>query len=222
MIVIDIESSGLNLAKNGIWQIGAIDLDTGEEFFEEAKIDDEDEIMKEALVLTGKTEQDLRDKTKQSQKQLIENFLNWVEKFDERILAGHNVGFDVMFIQNKCIEYNLREKFHKITGQRSIDLHTLANIIYMKKNKKFKKSENGKSSMNLSSVLEFCGLKDKRMAMSNGEVIKEGKPHDALEDSKLEAECFSRLVYGKNLLPEFKKDPVPEYLEQNPVMGEDK
>ncbi len=72
--------------------------------------------------------------------------------------------------------------------------------------------EGEKSGMNLSNTLKFCGLKDERMQMQGGEISKEGKPHDALEDCKLEGECFYRLIHGKNLFPEFSKFPVPEVL----------
>ena len=33
MIVLDIESSGIDIEKNGIWQIGALDMKTGKEKF---------------------------------------------------------------------------------------------------------------------------------------------------------------------------------------------
>jgi len=68
-IVVDLETSGLDLVKSGIWQIGAVDLNTMEEFFDEARIDDEDEINDGALKVIGKTEEELRDKNKQSQKE---------------------------------------------------------------------------------------------------------------------------------------------------------
>jgi hypothetical protein len=40
----------------------------------------------------------------------------------------------------------------------------------------------------------------------------EPKPHHALNGAKYEAEAFSRLIYGKNLLHEFAQFAVPEYL----------
>ncbi len=67
--------------------------------------------------------------------------------------------------------------------------------------------------MGLSKILEFCGMEDTRVLLKDGEIVKEGKPHNALEDAKLTAECFSRIVNGKNLIEEFKKFPIPEYLE---------
>ncbi len=196
MIVLDIETSGLDIGKNGIWQIAALNMETGEEFCEKCRIDGEDEIMEEALEICGKTEQELKDKSKQTQKQLIENFLNWISKFDERIIAGHNVGWDISFLQNKCLKYGLRKKFHEVIGHRTIDLATLAQLKFREENGKFK-TENGKNKMDLKSVLEFCGMKDERKQSVNGK-ITEGKSHNALEDVKLEVECFKKLLGREN------------------------
>ena len=71
------------------------------------------------------------------------------------------------------------------------------------------------SDMGLNNVLKFCGMEDPRRRIGHdGKRIKEGKAHNALEDAKLEAECFFRLIYGKNLLPEFKQFPIPDYLKK--------
>ena len=45
MIVLDIETSGLDFVRNGVWQIAAIDMNTGKEFISEGRLDDEDEIV---------------------------------------------------------------------------------------------------------------------------------------------------------------------------------
>jgi len=42
MIVVDIETSGIDYNRVGIWQIGAIEFEN--QFLEESRIDDEDEI----------------------------------------------------------------------------------------------------------------------------------------------------------------------------------
>jgi len=57
--------------------------------------------------------------------------------------------------------------------------------------------------MDLPKILEFVGLRDER------------KFHNALEDCKLEAECFSRIIYGKNLLLEYSDFLIPGYLKNN-------
>ena len=60
MISVDLEMSGIYPAENGIWQIGAYDLESKKEFLDECRIDDEDKIEKGALIVTGKTEKELR------------------------------------------------------------------------------------------------------------------------------------------------------------------
>ena len=195
MISLDIEASGLDSGRCGIWQIGALEIENPKNnFLEEARIDDEDEIIEEALKVIGKTKEYLRNSDKQSQKQLIEHFLKWVKTCKPpRILVGQNIGWDVSFIQNKCMRYGIMDKFRYSIGQRAIDTHTLAQIRYKEKNKEYLIKEE-KSGMNLSSVLELCGLEDDRIRLEMGKIVKKGKPHNSLEDAKLTAECYRRLI----------------------------
>ncbi|MEK6915283.1 MAG: 3'-5' exonuclease [Nanoarchaeota archaeon] len=113
MIVVDIETSGnFDPAKHGIWQIGALDFENPTNtFLEEARIDDEDSLTEEALKVTGKTEAQLRDKTKQSQKQLLSNFFEWVSKIKNRVIVAHNTPFDYGFIVLKAKKYGLEVSF---------------------------------------------------------------------------------------------------------------
>ncbi len=195
MIVLDIESSGLDAGRCGIWQIGALELENPHNsFLEEGRIDDEDTIEAGALKLTGKIESDLRDQNKQSQKDLILNFLNWTNSCKIRIPIGHNVGWDLSFIQNKCIRYGLTDKFRDSISIRSLDTHTIAQIRYKQKNGSFLINERNKSDMNLSNVMALCNIEDDRMRIEGSKVIKEGKAHNALEDVKLTAKCFNILI----------------------------
>jgi len=56
--------------------------------------------------------------------------------------------------------------------------------------------------MGLKNILNFCGMQDNR------------EVHNALEDCKLTAECFLRIIYKRNLFPEYAKFPIPEYLKK--------
>ena len=211
MIVVDIETSGgFAPDKIGIWQIGAIELENPKNMFlEESRIDDSDIVMEEALKVIGKTEEYLRDKKKQSQKELLEKFFRWAEKIKNKDMLCHNPQFDYSFLKIRADKYNLKFPFH----YKCFDLHTIAAIKYLEVNKKFL-IEDGKSGMNSSFIFEFCGLKDERVRVKDGKIAKEGKPHNGLEDAKLEAECFFRIVYGMSLLDEFLKFPVPPYLQR--------
>jgi len=214
MIVLDLEASGADTGKSGIWQIGAIDLENLENtFFEEGRIDDEDSVEEGALKVTGKTEEELRDPNKQSQKQLILNFLKWAETCKIKITIGQNIGWDITFLQNKTIRYNLHEEFRKIIGYKGLDLYAIAQLKHLEIKGAYKTKENGKGNFNLSGVLEFCGIPDNRIKLNGEETIKEGTPHNALEDCKLEGECYSRLMFGKNLFPEYTRRK--EYLHKS-------
>jgi DNA polymerase III epsilon subunit-like protein len=202
-IVMDIETSGLDMMKCGIWQIGAVDLENMEEFFDEARIDDEDQIIgnpnedQGVLEIIGKTEEELRDTKKQSQKELIKKFLKWISKRSMKIFVCQNMSFDVAFLKIKVRKYGLKKEFH----HRNFDLHSIAQSKYFELNKKFLVEEDH-SAMGLSKILEFVGMEDNR------------KIHNALEDCKLTAECFTRLMIGKKIFPEYAKFNIPTELKK--------
>lgn len=205
MIILDIETSGVDFEKCGIWQIGAIDLDSGEEFVGECRIDNEDQILddvessKTVYEVIGKTERELREVNKQSQKELLGKFFLWAKERKIQICICQNPQFDLGFIFSKARKYNLKIEIHF----RAFDLHSIAQMKYFGKEGKFNVDfEKKRFGFGLKEILEFCGLKDERTF------------HNALEDCKLEAECFSRLVYGKNLFPKYAKFPVPEELKK--------
>jgi len=209
-VVLDIETSGLDRIKCGVWQIGAIDLNTMEEFLEEGRIDDDDTIESDALLVIGKTEEYLRDEEKQSQKELIGQFFKWIAGRAMRNVLCQNPQFDVSVIEIRAKKYGLKKPIQ----HRAFDLHTVAQAMHLKINKEFlirpgKDTSGFESNMNLTNVLEFCGIPDNRTQLIDGKVIQKGKPHNALEDCKLTAECFSRLLYGKNMFPEFTKYKIP-------------
>lgn len=212
MIVVDLETSGLSITKSGIWQIGAVDLDTMEEFLDEGRIDGDDIVSEGALRVTGKTEEELRDMKKQSQKELIEKFFTWISKRKIKNPICQLPQWDIGWLLARAEKYNLKTPFHK----RAFDLHSIAQTKYFQINNKFLiKEENKKeihSDMSLSEIIKFCGIEENRREMGGIEIIKDGKPHNALEDAKLTAECFYRLIYGKNLFPEYAKFEIPEVL----------
>lgn len=209
MIVIDIETSGkFDPVKNGICQIGAIELENpSNTFFQKARIDPEDLVEEESLLIMGKTEAQLRNIKLQSQKKLLERFFGWVSKIETKIFAAHNTPFDYGFIAVKAKKYGLENPFR----HRTYDLHVFATMKILQLEGKIP-IKDGRSTLCLSKILEFCGIEDRRIKVEEGLVVKEGTPHNGLEDAKLEAECISRILYGKGLLEEFSKFKVPKFL----------
>jgi len=191
MIVLDIETSGFSPIENGIVSIGAINTETDEEFYEECRLDDGDEIEEEAMKVNGFSEKEMRNENKQTQKQLIEKFFAWLENQENKVIAGHNVGFfDLNFLKMKAEKYKINFK----TRYRSLDLCSIAQARYFQLNGKFLLDDYKENGMNLPKVLEMCGIKDERIQLKDGKIVKEGKPHNALEDCKLEALCFKKLL----------------------------
>ncbi|MBI5803207.1 3'-5' exoribonuclease [Candidatus Pacearchaeota archaeon] len=212
-IALDIETSGLDKVNCGIWQIGAVDLNTMEEFIEEARIDDDDSVEEDSLKVIGKSEKELRNKEKQSQEELLNKFFRWMESRKIRNVLCQNPQFDVALIEIKANKYGLKKTFQ----HRAFDLHSIAQTLYSIFNKKLllrngKDTDAMESNMNLTNILNFCGLPEERRITHSGEILKEGKPHNALEDAKLAAECFSRIIEGKSVFPEYFKFEVPEVL----------
>jgi len=200
MIVLDIETSGLDYYKCGIWQIAAIEFEAPVNiFFQECRIDDEDVIEEGALKITGKSEQGLREINKQSQKELLHNFLKWTKMIKIKNFICQNPQFDLAFLITKIREYKFPSSLESPIPHRAFDLHSIASLKYHQLNGRFLIEDN-RSKMNLGNTLKFCGLVDTR------------KYHNALEDAKLTAECFSRIVYGENLFNEFNKYTIPDYL----------
>ncbi|MGD9276100.1 MAG: 3'-5' exonuclease [Candidatus Pacearchaeota archaeon] len=214
MIVLDIESSGLDTGRCGIWQIGAIELENPDnQFLEESRIDNEDIIDENALKINGKTKEELRDESKQSQKQMILNFIDWAKTCKTKLIVGHNVAWDFFFIANKCRRYKIQKEFYDIFGHNVIDTYTIAQMKFFELNNKFSFHGDGKGKMGLKRVLGLCGMRDERVHLDNkNEISQKGSFHNALFDAKLAGECFSRLVYGKSLFPEFSGFEIPEEL----------
>ena len=194
-IVLDIETSGLDKTRCGVWQIGAIDLNDKKKFLQEGRIDDNDFVEEDALKVIGKTEEELRDKNKQSQKKLLKEFFKWIEARQVKNFLCQNPQFDLTFIEIKAKEYGLEMPFK----YKCFDLHTISQIVYHKIYGRFLFEKNS-SKMNLGNILEFVGMKDNRQA------------HNALEDAKLTSECFWRLMYGKKLFPEYSEFKISEEL----------
>lgn len=201
MIVVDLEMSGLNLMNCAIWQIGAVELEHPENtFIDEGSIADSDLVEQGALKVIGKTEEQLRDKKKQNEKELLFRFFKWASRIDSRILVCQHPQADFAFLEQRAWKHGLDFPF----VHRAFDLHSMAQMKYFELKGKFL-VKGADSEMGLRNTLELVGMKDPR------------KAHNALEDAKLTAECFSRIVYGKKLIKEYFEFKLPEYLEKEGV-----
>jgi DNA polymerase III epsilon subunit-like protein len=197
MVVLDLETSSLDENKGSIISIGAIDFENPTNtFYGECHIPENAEYDPKSLEVNGFMIESIHDQSKPSVKDLLKKFLNWLSEIEDQTIAGQNVHWDLAFLKADMRKHALGDIW---LGVRIVDLHTVCFTKMLELGiKPFLK--NNRTDLNLDNELEFCGI-SKRPGI-----------HNALDDSKLEAECFSRLIYRKGLLNEYQDFELPDYL----------
>lgn len=192
MIVADIEATGIDHHKHSLLSIGAVEFEHPErQFYGECRMWDGASIMADAIAVNGFTEEECSDPKKHSLQELMESFLHWVEQCEEKTLAGQNTSFDRDFLNDSFARASIGWHF----AYRTLDLHTMAYMDMIKRDVPIVR-KNDRTGISSDIIFKYVGIP------------AEPKPHIGLNGAKYEAEAFSRLLYGKNLLPEFEKYPI--------------
>lgn len=198
MIVVDGEFSGLDPNKHAILSLGAIDMnDPSREFYGECQLPDWATTDPIAMEINGFSDEQIKDESKPTLKELSEQFIEWIKLADDRTLAGQNVWQDRYMLNAGLSKSGIDWDF----GHRILDLHSVVYAHVMAQGKTIPVG-NSMSAINSDFICKYVGLP------------KETDVHNALTGAKWEAEAFSRLFYGKNLLAEFANHTIPEYLIQ--------
>ncbi len=193
MIVVDMESSGLEPATHGLLSVGAVDFSNpNNQFYEECRLWEGAHIDPQALAVNGFTEVDAHEPTKQTDKELIEKFIAWAGQCPEKTIAGQNPSLDRDFLRAAAYRHHINWEF----AHHTIDLHSVAYLHMVQRKERIPEIRNH-SALSMSIILRYCGLPT------------EPRPHNGLNGAKYEAEAFSRLFYGKNFLPEFSSFAIP-------------
>ncbi len=194
MLIVDVEASGTEAHKHSIVSIGALDFDNPKnQFYMECRVWDGAHIMDEALAVCGFTREQITDKSKPAEAELVKEFLHWSESVDERTMAGQNPSFDRDFLK-----YAAERAGHTDWpfAHRKIYTHTLA-YMHMINHGIRPPVKYRRSALNLDAVLNYCGIPE------------EPSPHNALTGALSHAEVIARLLYGRKLLPEFMEFDIP-------------
>lgn len=194
MIVIDVETSGLDPKKHSILSIGAVDFIDRRRFYKETKPWDGALLDECALKVNGFTKESIFSTERMELKDAIVQFMEWIFNSSEQTFAGHNIAFDASFIKHTLEIYNIQWRIQS----RLVDLHSIAYADMMRKDFEIP-SKNKRTNLDLDGILVYVGLPP------------EPKPHNGLMGAMLEAEAFSRIIYGRKLIPEFDKYSVPDH-----------
>ena len=113
-------------------------------------------------------------------------------------MAGISPWFDRDFLMDSCGRAGINWPL----GYRTVDLHTSVYLHHLKRGIEIPLRK-GRTGIDSEKSFVYVGL------------LPEPKPHNALTGAKMEAEAFSRLIYGRNLLKEFEKYSIPKYLKKD-------
>jgi DNA polymerase III epsilon subunit-like protein len=193
MIVVDMESSGLEPQLHSLVSVGAVDFNNpSNQFYMECRIWNGAHVEDEALAINGFTREQINDPAKPTDKELIEKFLAWVNTCTEHTIAGQNPSADRDFLKYTAHRYHINWPM----AHRIIDLHSIAYFHMLKRGVEIP-MKLAHSNLSLDKILVYVG------------VPEEPKPHNGLTGAKLEAEAFNRLINEKPLWDEFKHLPIP-------------
>ncbi len=195
MLVIDVESSGVNPDKHSILSLGALDFtNPTNRFYDECKVWDGAHISDEALEVNGFTEEEARDASKKSEEALIRAFILWSKELDDWTFAGQNPSFDRDFVAAACLRAHIEFPF----AHRTLDTHSIAyaHMVTRGRTPPFDTAHR-RSALDLDAILQYVGIPS------------EPTPHNALTGAMSHAEVLSRLLNGKKLLPEFEMYEMP-------------
>jgi DNA polymerase III epsilon subunit-like protein len=193
MIVLDVETTGLDPRVHGIVSIGAVDfLNASNTFYQECRIWDGCHITDEALAINGYSREQITDSSKKSDKEIVEEFFAWLDKTEAHTIAGQNPFYDAEMVQHVC----LRNSMNFPLAKRIVDLHSTVFIHMHQRNLEIP-VKNKHSNINSDFIMTYVGIPT------------EPKPHIALNGAIWEAEAFSRLMHEKSLFPQFAGYPIP-------------
>lgn len=192
MIIIDIETTGVDSKKNSIVSIGAVNFEKPDQsFYEECRAWDNSHIDPVALEVNGFTEDEVRDSTKHSEGDILTSFFKWLDAQDDLVVAGQNVFFDCDFLRDAAMRWNIPY----FLSRRIIDLHSIT-YFHMIQRGITPPLLNRKTHLDSDKIMEYVGIPT------------EPKPHKAINGAVWEAEAFSRLLHNVSLFEQFQKYPI--------------
>ena len=130
MIVVDVETTGTEATAHSLLSIGAVDLNKPDrQFSGECRAWEGAHVSDEALAVNGFNLEQVWDKSKKSEGDLVKEFLDWATASEDHTIAGMNPSFDNDFIKWACI----RNKINFPLAHRTVDMHSVC-YVHMIKN----------------------------------------------------------------------------------------
>lgn len=180
LIVVDVETSGLDSQKCSILSIGAVNMADGNTFYEKCRPFSGAVIDDGALDVNGFSRDEIQG-FDYSEEEILKMFILWFwEQHMPLTFAGQNPSFDKGFIESACLRHGILFPFSHDT----VDLHSMAFAWLIKNGKQIPLRPNGKPKLSLDDVCKLLEI-DGRST----------ETHTALEDVLIEAECLEKIIF---------------------------
>jgi|ACXJ01.1.fsa_nt_gi DNA polymerase III epsilon subunit-like protein len=193
-VVFDCETTGLRPNENSIVALGAVDVATGDTFYEECRIPENSIVNQKALDVNGFTEEQIKDPSKETSEELYKHFIEFCKAHKTLFLAAYNAGFDINFTHS----IGKRLKMNGLPP-KAYDLMEIAMNEFINNDNIFPLVEKEKipgKYPKLNETLGYYGLPDER------------HPHNALTGAQLECEVYTLMKFKEHYLPEYKDVPI--------------
>jgi DNA polymerase III epsilon subunit-like protein len=182
VVVVDVETTGLDPERCGILEIGAVALVSGAEFSALCSVPFGARIEARALEVNGVRYEDLHDRSHPLDWRCVVEFDAWCRERGLTLLAGMNPSFDLGFLKaagRRAIRDERGEPFVPIPAfpHRTLDMHSVAVAWAVRHGVPV--PERG---FYTDAIYELLGLPP------------EARPHRAIEGARREAEAFRVLL----------------------------
>src|SRR3989344_4912656 len=132
MIIVDVESTGVDSRLCSLLSVGAVDFNNpGNQFYMECRAFEGSHVEKEALKIAGFSSEQIHDAAKKTDREVVVAFLKWMKGCGDWPLA-----------------------------HRTIDLHSIAYYEFVRLGKDIPR-KNNHSALNLDRILEHVGLRSR-------------------------------------------------------------
>ncbi len=183
IVVVDIETSGLDPYKCSVLQIGAVwlgaaPLNCEDVFFADARHEWWHEWEAGAAKVHGLSRAEASDIHRPSEAVALEDLLDWLEFLPvpgRLILAGMNPAFDLSFLRRAARDSDQTPRLEGLLSHRTLDMHTLALA-------KCVAEGEDPDGLHTDAIYEMLGMK------------REPRPHEALTGARMEGQAIRRLL----------------------------
>lgn len=198
--VLDVETTGLNRRKCAITGVGLVCYSNGQvhEFYREYYPFEGAEIKTEGMLEPEYFHDDITVKRNalSDPKDVSEDVKAFLTANNCNVTAGQNPSFDRDFINAYAERYGSDFRI----PIWMMDMHSVCMAYMLEKNIEVPRKEGIGLFLSGDAIHEFTGIG------------AEPKPHIAINGARYEFESFCRIIYGKNVLSQFKDKPIPNEL----------